>query len=221
VSFDDRSTWKVFKSSAWRDVVRDNSGIRQYKDSGDNWQNAATNDLLTALKHAFAVSGNQMSKTQLEAITQAQWEGSGGFVPGTTNTLDFAVGLRADSYYIPSLDKYTVTYSVDAHDITLVLHDWEASENDPDEAYCVLDLEPVDAVTLDTDVRAYVSMDDGAHYEQISGLAVFREIGDRDYVRGDVAGLSGRNDRTMRLKITTHNSKNVRVHGAALGVKYS
>jgi hypothetical protein len=221
VSFDGRSTWKVFKSSTWRDVVRYNSGAWQYKDSGGTWQNASANDLLTALGQAFIVSANQMSKAELEAITEAQWESSGGFEPGATTTLDFAAALRADSYNIPTLDKYTVTYSMAAQDLTLVLRAWEASENNPDDAYCVLDLEPMDFVTLDADVKAFVSTDDGANYEQISGLSLFREIGNRDYVRGDVTGLSGRNDKTVRLKITTHNSKNVRIHGAALGVKYS
>ncbi len=221
VSFDQRSTWKVFKTGAWRDLVRNNAGAWQYKDSGDTWQNATANNLLTALGQAFAVPANQMSETELEAITEGQWEGSGGFVPDSTSTLDFATGLRADSYHIPALDKYSVTYSVAVHDVTLVLRDWEASENNPHDAYCVLDIEPVDSVTLDTDVKAFVSMDDGAHYEQISGLATFREIGDHHYVRADVIGLSGRNDKTMRLKITTHNAKDVRVHGAALGVKYS
>jgi hypothetical protein len=101
----------------------------------------------------------------------------------------------------------------------LISEAWEASQNNPSDAYCVLEIEPIDTIILDDDLKAFVSMDDGANYEQIAGLAVFRQIGAHAFVRGDISDLTPRNDRIMRLKITTHNNKAVNIHAMALGVR--
>ena len=86
----------------------------------------------------------------------------------------------------------------------------------------LLHLEPQETITLDTDVQAWVSIDDGSHYEQLSGLKYFwSSTGSHRFARADKSGLTARNDKTMRLKITTHNQKNARLHAAALGVRYS
>lgn len=81
VSFDNRSTWKYWNGSAW---------------TASNLDNLQTNG---------------MEKTALEAITQSQWEASGGFVPNTTITLDFAADLKTtDDTVTPSLDNIQVNY---------------------------------------------------------------------------------------------------------------
>ncbi len=226
VSFDEGTTFKVYKNSQWIDIARLSGAQWQYNnDSSGTWASGASNDLLTVLASGFAVSGNQWNAAQMSGMSSADWEsqsGTGGFVPGTVQSLDFAVGMSAASGgAVPALDKYVITYSHAGEDIVLVLSAWEASENDPNDAYCVLDIGPVDEITLDTDLRAYVSMDDGANYEQISGLARFRQIEEHDFVRGDISGLTPRSDKTMRLKITSHNGKDMRIHAAALGVSYT
>ena len=48
----------------------------------------------------------------------------------------------------------------------------------------------------------------------------FREIGAHDYIRGDLTGITARTDKTVRLKLTSHNTKNVKVYGISEGVKY-
>jgi hypothetical protein len=225
VSFDGRDTFKVYKSSAWADIVRLSGNQWQYNsDSSGAWQSGGSNDLLTVLASGFSVAGNQWTASQMSGMNSGDWSstsGAGGFIPGTTTALDFAAALEASGSTEPKLDKYAVTYSRADHDISLVLQSWEASANDPQDAYVVMDVEPIDPITLDTDLKAWVSMNDGADYEQLSGLAVFREIGGHDYVRVDRSGLTPRSDKTMRLKITSHNSKDVRIHAAALGVKHS
>ena len=84
----------------------------------------------------------------------------------------------------------------------------------------MLKVKPIDAITENTDLKAWVSMDDGANYDQITlEDAPFREIGDYDYYRGDAATLTSRSDQTVRFKVSGHNGKRVEVHAIALGVK--
>ncbi|MFZ5865074.1 MAG: hypothetical protein ACOYXY_04260 [Thermodesulfobacteriota bacterium] len=221
ISFDERSTWNVFQSGVWRDIVRDNAGTWQYKDAADTWQNATTNSRLKALEQALEVSANQWSKTQIEAMSGSDWNASGGWSTSAA-TIDWAVGLKASGHDLPSMDKVTFNHDTEHHDMILTTTDWEASALDPDDAFVLLHLEPQEMITLDTDVQAWVSIDDGSHYEQLSGLEYFWSgTGSHRFARADKSGLIARNDQTMRLKVTTHNQKNVRLHAVALGVKYS
>ena len=114
VSFDDRATFWVFDASAWRQIVRESGGVWQYNDSATtapNWVAASSDTLLQALRQAFAVAQNQMTKTEFEAITEAQWQGTSGFIPHITTTLDFAVGMQANGTNVPLLSAYEITYS--------------------------------------------------------------------------------------------------------------
>ena len=108
--------------------------------------------------------------------------------------------------------------------MVLVSQEWEASTNDPLEAFVLLSIEPTNAITLDTDLKAWISIDDGTNYQQITGLAIVREIGSYDFVRGELASVTARGDKTIRLKITGHNNssntKQFKLHSWACGVRY-
>ena len=107
-----------------------------------------------------------------------------------------------------------------SENMVLVSQEWEASANDPTSAFVLLNVEPLEAITLNTDIKAYISIDDGANYQQVTGLSIFREIGDNDFIRGDISGLIARTDKTIRIKVTTHNTKTLKLHAWAVGVKY-
>lgn len=111
-----------------------------------------------------------------------------------------------------------------SQNMVLVSQEWEASANDPTSAFVMLNIEPINSITLDTDLKAYISIDDGSNYEQITGLAIFREIGNYDFIRADLSSITARTDKTIRLKITSHNNgsntKQFKLHAWALGVKY-
>ena len=222
VSFDGRSTWKVFVSGAWRSIVQFDS-VWQYNNSATStpsWQNATTNTCLAALTQAFGVAANQWTKVAVEALSSANWSDTGGFTIAAT-TLDWAVGLLPDGANVPLFDKITFTWMGAWQDIVFVTNSWEASVNDPKSGYCVLDIEPTDAITPNTDLKAYVTIDDGSHYEQITLEALpFREVGVHDYIRGDISSITARTDKTIRLKLTSHNTKALKIHGVANGVKY-
>jgi hypothetical protein len=143
---------------------------------------------------------------------------------------DIAIDNFADTTGIEtgSSSGYTASAGyvspIASQNMVLVSQEWEASVNDPTAAYCVLNLEPVDAITLDTDLKAYISIDDAANYEQITGLAIYRTIGSNIFIRGDITGITARTDKTIRLKVTGlnngSNTKRFKLHAWALGVKY-
>mgnify|MGYP006283252935 CR=1 FL=1 len=82
VSFDGRSTWKYW--------------------DGSSWQTSTLSNFQT----------NGMSKATLEGITPSQWSASGGFMEGTTTTLDFAVDLKTtDSGNTPELSGIAIQYT--------------------------------------------------------------------------------------------------------------
>lgn len=379
VSFDGGTTYKVYKSSAWTTVAYNNSGTWQYNNAG-TLTNASTNSLAGAMSQSTAQSAYQWTKTDIEAMTDANWEESGGWST-SVNTIDWtysvvsgtSVSGSSTSYATPDLSadsasilksgnyagagyeawqafnqdgsnwycwlsedtnqahylgwdfgsgvtkiinayafqarnytevtppttfklqgsnngsswtdlesartisaltagSWSSTYSVSNttayryyrlyitawaggynycgvgelklmeattstatptytkttfnHDSEYVALDlrtngWEASANDPTDGYVVLDVEPVDAITNNTDIKTYISIDNGSNYEQVTLESTpFRKIGDHDYIRGDISGITARTDKTIRFKVTSYNSKNFKVHGLGGGVKY-
>lgn len=63
-------------------------------------------------RNTDGIPTNGNSKTELEALSSADWSASGGFESGTTTTLDFAVDLSTtDDSATPSLDQISVNYS--------------------------------------------------------------------------------------------------------------
>jgi hypothetical protein len=380
VSFDNAVTYKVFKTT-WLTVAYNNSGTWQYNNAG-TLTNASTNSLAGALSQSTAQSAYQWTKTNIEAMTDANWNETGGYTTSVTTTLDwakvlvsgydytgdanganntsvayatpvmtgftspsgvvatsgdyttwyawkvfdqntttdwygthsgtiwpawisydFGVGKQINKFryfganlyspmdftfagsnnntdwttlytgtnvadpgnawtsyftfsnstsyryyrfhitakwqsaYVsiyelhmverikteaaPTFTKATINYDTDVIALDLRSNSWEASVNDPTAAYCVLAVEPVDAITPNTDLLAYASIDNGAHYEQITLESTpFREIGAHDYIRGDLTGITARTDKTIRIKVTTANSKALKLHAWAIGVKY-
>jgi hypothetical protein len=113
VSLDGEIIFQVFKSAAWRLIVRNNGGTWQYNNSATttpNWVNATTNSVYGALRQAFADTHNQMTAAELTAITSAQWIGTGGFVPHISTYFDFAVGMAADGDNVPIVSLLDVVY---------------------------------------------------------------------------------------------------------------
>jgi hypothetical protein len=205
---------------SWIPIVRDNSNTWQYRDSGGSWQNSAVNDVYSALSQAFGVSANLMTGANLSAISEWEWASSGGFSSGVSVALDFGIGLKPDSTDVPSLTGYHITYATTRSDMTWISPTWSASANDPTKAYCVIDVEPIDSISLDTDLKAWVSIDDGTNYEQISGLSSFQQVGSHVYVRGTKTGLTSRSDNQIKVKVTSHNNKRVKIYKASLEVRY-
>ncbi len=129
--------------------------------------------------------------------------------------------VAAQSVAAPTFTKVTLNYDVQGVALSLVTKAWEASADDPVDAYCVIDMEPTGEIIMNTDLKAYVSTNDGLNWEQIAlESSPLRQIGTHHYVRGDLYGLPERSDRRIRLRFTTHNDRELKLHSIAGGVRY-
>jgi hypothetical protein len=109
VSTDDRTTWKIAKGTdGERSIVRNNSGTWQYNSNGTygstTWANATTNAELAAIQEAMGTAANQMNKTQLDAIPDANHF-------ALANDLDLAIIFNMSSgSTVPSSDGVSINY---------------------------------------------------------------------------------------------------------------
>ena len=115
----------------------------------------------------------------------------------------------------PDCDDFSWQYGpVSPPDMTLQ-SGANTAEAQPDEAFIVVWQEDVGAVTLNTDLKAYVSRDGGTTWTQIAlaeeaNLATGRVLTGTVDISAQPAGTS------MKWRLTTHNAKELRVHGVGL-----
>jgi len=90
------------------------------------------------------------------------------------------------------------------------------ADSAPDDARIIIFEEDVDEITLNTDIKAYVSRDDGANFTQIT-------LTDEGYFDGTKRILSGTvdisgqpSDTDMIYKIETLNNKDLKLYGSAM-----
>lgn len=110
ISTDDRTTWKVAKGTdGERSIVRNNSGTWQYNSNATygstTWANATVNAELYAIQEAMGTAANQMNKTQLDAVPDANH-----FT--LANDLDLAIIMNQGSgaTSLPSSDGVAINY---------------------------------------------------------------------------------------------------------------
>jgi hypothetical protein len=71
-----------------------------------------------------------------------------------------------------------------------------------------------------TDVNAWLSINDGFDFQQFPELKVFRRVNDRFYLRGDIYDVSAAGDKRVKLKVGVNDLKNIRIQAVSVGVKY-
>ena len=99
--------------------------------------------------------------------------------------------------------------------MTLISEKFTADEA-PDEARIIIFEEDVDEITLNTDIKAYASRDDGANWTQITLTDEGDYSGSKRILTG-TADISGQPSSTdMVYKIESLNEKDLNIHGAAL-----
>ena len=100
-------------------------------------------------------------------------------------------------------------------DMTLISNSQTANA-EPDTGRLMLYEEDVDSVTLNTDLKGYVSRDNGTTYTQITLATDTTYETGKTLVSGSV-DISGQPAGTsMKYKVETLNSKNLKLHGASL-----
>lgn len=143
-------------------------------------------------------------------LWQIQSDSTGGYAGGLVMTSNDG-GSSWDSFGADAYDLTFKLYIAQTDNMTLVSESTEA-ETEPDEVRLVVFEEDVDAITVNTDLKAYASRDDGANWVQAT------LVDEGDYMSGKrilagTADISGQaSDKTIKWKIESLNNKNLKVH---------
>ena len=228
--------WKAFndsQSSWWQSQIDPNSTPQWLKvDFGAGNSKVATKYTLTPAYDSstglapgtwtFDGSNNDSTWTQLDAQ-------SGILMPtvGIKREFTFSnatayryyrIRITARAYSYPAIaigemEIYGGAPPV-AIDMVLISETFTALVQ-PNEAFIVMWQEDVNAITLNADLKAWASRDGGASWSQATlteeaVLSTGRILTGSAALSGQPAGVA------MRWKVTTHNTKVLRVHGIAL-----
>lgn len=156
---------------------------------------------------------NSTNVTGTSAILIGQVAGT-NFFNGWIEEFRISKGIarHTSSFSVPT-SAYSSSTTV--MDMTLI-SEGQTAEVEPKTARIVLFEEDVTAVTLNTDLKAYVSRDDGTTWTQIT-LADEGDYGSGARIlTGQVSITAQPSGTAMRYKIETDNAKDLKIHGVAL-----
>lgn len=117
------------------------------------------------------------------------------------------------SVYYRGVTKIEVTESILPSNIVLISENATAA-TEPTTARVSIFVNPVSALTLNTDIKAYASRDGGSTWDQVTLAKVADLASSIDQYSGEVTLTS--TGTSMKLKVTTHNSKSVEITGWGL-----
>ena len=85
----------------------------------------------------------------------------------------------------------------------------------PSTGFITVQADPVDSVTVNTDLKAFISRDGGSNYSEVTLAAGATNSNFINY-EGSVDISSQPSGTSMKYKVTTHNTKEIRVSGVVL-----
>ena len=110
---------------------------------------------------------------------------------------------------------YIDDWKTELYNMTLISNATTA-ETQPDNSRLIVFEEDVDSVTVNTDIKGWVSRDGGTTWSQVTLADEGNYTGSQRILSGTV-DISGQPSGTsMKYKITTHNYKNMKIHGTGL-----
>jgi len=121
------------------------------------------------------------------------------------------VGLT-DTITVP-----TSQYTKEASDMTLI-SDTFVAESAPDDGRIIILEEDISDITLNTDFKAWMTVDSGSNWHQ----GTLSDEGDYDAIKRILVAdfdVSAQANTNIEYKLTTHNSKILRVHASGLSWK--
>jgi hypothetical protein len=105
---------------------------------------------------------------------------------------------------------YIDNFSGPPESMTLISESAEA-EAEPTTGRFLALVEPVDSITVNTDLKGYISNDDGSNFDEVTLTDEGYFDSTKKILSGNVT-LTDRSDKTMVQKIQTFNSKDLKVH---------
>ena len=118
--------------------------------------------------------------------------------------------------------RHTTSFSVPTDQYTGIALDMtlysiaQSAEAVPSEGRIILFEEDTDVITENTDLKAYISRDNGTTYTQVTLVDEGGYDSSRRILAGTVDISAQPSGTSMKYKITTHNNKNLKLHGVSL-----
>lgn len=186
----------------------DDSQIIRYAvsfDGGATFKYWNGSDWAAVTYPADASLTNWMTKTTLENITDVQW-------PSLTGDLVLAVGLKSDTAsQTPQVPA--VQWTVEGQTANMIVEFDAFTATDPDETKVVLVLDPVDEITLDTDLIAQVKRGEGAWIDV--PLSIDSGYDANSYLVAGDADLSGGSGTETAMRLVSSNHKDFKVYAVS------
>jgi hypothetical protein len=108
----DTSNWGSVSSTSFTETTPDNTNIKYLVsfDGRTTWK--YWNDSVWATSSLANLQTDGMSSSTISSLSSIDWSSSGGFIAGSTDSLDFAMDLSSsDSSVTPELDNISITGS--------------------------------------------------------------------------------------------------------------
>ena len=206
VRFDAATTWYAYVSGQ-RAVVQYSGGHWQYKDASSNFQNATADTELGALEQALDIAQNQCTATAFATLSEANLDTLGWST--AVDTIDLAIGLKADGSNIPTLDKISWNVDLASQTMTLISTAITALAT-PSKAIASF----LATGTL-TNAAAFISSATSPSYTELTGITqVATNVGGvsglNQYLTNFVR-FTGSSDKSMRFKMTAPPDQSVKV----------
>jgi|TARA_B110000263_G_C15238291_1_gene478091 hypothetical protein len=144
------------------------------------------------------------------------------FTDGFLDEFEDANSVDATASLYETYDATNDLYSRDAgassgQNFILVSTGQTASKGAPQSAAITIFEEDVDAITINTDLKAFVSRDDGTTYTEITLADKGDYASSKQIWSGNISTVGDQpTGTTMRYKIRLYNNKNAKIHGVAL-----
>ncbi|MBF0187070.1 MAG: collagen-like protein [Magnetococcales bacterium] len=216
LSFDGRASFWIWEGSAWRCVAYEDAGTWKHSDNGITgaqiFSATTSNNANAALSAAMDHANNRMTGSQMSAISTAEWNASNGFNPNQT-TLDMGISLQSTNVSeTPMVDEISINHDTATADLNLIFQPLEGS-SEPISAKTTVIVEPIDSLSINSDLTAYSSLDDGSTWDAIT--LVDNGLYGTHSIYSGTTPFSTTDDQTCRLKLASNNAKRFMIHGAS------
>lgn len=223
-SFGDGTEIKIFNSagSIWRKIVRKNGNNWEFNNdatdtAAESWTVASTNDLLYAVSQAVSTqTGNRMTGANLVAITDTQWEESGGWSISINSIVRGITLFSNNNGQNPSVSQYRLNYDSERGGMDLRSKAYDPGFV-PSEAYVWTRAEHAD---IDGPGTFQVSRNGGAEWTAVSMVQQGLPLeGDNRILRGTVDLGEQTIGQDLRCRYQTTQGKDQFLHSWGLQVK--
>ncbi len=138
LSFTNRSTFTIWTGSVWRTIASKDPSVHgvagdadwYYRNNASTWSKSGIeNNANSAISKAVQYTNNQMTGTELEDISDSDWEYAGGFTTSQT-MFDVATTFYSDSdAQNPSINRIRMNFDTNGYTSKTIGEDYEVFQN--------------------------------------------------------------------------------------------